>query len=117
VALLADQTSLDSGVAQPRRLGTGQIGWRDFLDRLEGLAKELDTCGLASQVVAPAGQLPSLRVVNPAMPMLAEVIYAGRSQDGLWWFWWPWAERIAPGDETVTAASVISRVLRVRTSA
>jgi hypothetical protein len=117
VALLADHTSLDSGALRAQRLGDQQRDGRDFVDRLEGLARELDSCGLASRLVAPSGQPPRLRVVNPAMPRLAEVIYVGRSQDGLWWFWWPWAERIAPGDEWATAAALISRVLRVRTPA
>jgi len=52
-----------------------------------------------------------LHVVNPAAPRLAEDVYVGRSQDGLWWFWWPWAERIAPGKEVGTAAAMIAKVL------
>jgi hypothetical protein len=42
---------------------------------------------------------------------MAEDVYVGRSQDGLWWFWWPWAERIAPGDEVVQTAAMIAKVL------
>ena len=86
---------------------------RYFLDRLEGLAGELGKHGMRTKVVAPPGRVPSLRVVNPAVSRLAEDIYVGRSQDGLWWFWWPWAERIGPGDEFAAAADVIARVLRV----
>ena len=82
-----------------------------FLERLEGLAAELAKHGLMTRLIAPVGRVPSLHVVNPAQSMLAEHVYAGRSQDGLWWFWWPWAERIAPGDQHGAAASVIARVL------
>jgi hypothetical protein len=82
-----------------------------FLDRLEGLAAELAKHGLMTRLTAPAGRVPSLHVVNPAVSMLAEDVYVGRSQDGLWWFWWPWAERIAPGDELAAAADLIARVL------
>jgi hypothetical protein len=86
---------------------------RYFLDRLEGLAGELGKHGMRTKLVAPPGRVPSLHVVNPGASRLAEDIYVGRSQDGLWWFWWPWAERIGPGDEFAAAAVVIARVLRV----
>ncbi len=82
-----------------------------FLDRLEGLADELGKHGLMTRLMAPPGRVPSLHVVNPVASRLAEDVYVGRSQDGLWWFWWPWAERIAPGDQLATAAALIARVL------
>jgi hypothetical protein len=85
-----------------------------FLDRLEGLAIELALHGLNTRLMTPAGRVPSLHVVNPLASRLAEDVYVGRSQDGLWWFWWPWAERIAPGDDMKTAARLIARVLAAR---
>jgi hypothetical protein len=85
-----------------------------FLDRLEGLAEELARLGLSTRLMTPAGRVPSLHVVNPAASRLAEDVYVGRSQDGLCWFWWPWAERIAPGDDMVAAATLIARVLSAR---
>lgn len=84
---------------------------QQFLDRLERLADELGRRGLQTSLMAPAGRVPSLHVVNPAVSRLAEDVYVGRSQDGLWWFWWPWAERIAPGDNVAEAATVIAKVL------
>ena len=97
----------------------GQVGGKPvptqrtqpFLDRLEQLASELTGYGLNARVMTPNGRIPSLHVVNPAAPRLAEDVYVGRSQDGLWWFWWPWAERIAPGKEVGTAAAMIAKVL------
>jgi len=85
-----------------------------FLDRLEGLAEELIRHGLITRVMNPSGRVPSLHVVNPVMSRLAEDVYVGRSQDGMWWFWWPWAERIAPGDDLIAAAAAIARVLCTR---
>jgi len=61
--------------------------------------------------MTPAGRIPSLHVVNPAVTRLSEDVYVGRSQDGLWWFWWPWAERIASGDDVAEAAAMIAKVL------
>ena len=102
VALVAGQTSGDPAT-EPYP--------PSFLERLEGLASELAKHGLMTRLMAPVGRVPSLHVVNPANSRLAEDVYAGRSQDGLWWFWWPWAERIAPGDQLAAAAAVIARVL------
>jgi hypothetical protein len=85
-----------------------------FLHRLEGLALELDRHGLRTRLTAPAGRIPSLHVINPAVSRLAEDVYVGRSQDGRWWFWWPWAERIAAENELALAATLIARVLGVR---
>ena len=85
-----------------------------YLSRLEGLAEVLAHRGLRASLMAPAGRVPSLHVVNPAAPALAEDVYAGRGQDGTWWFWWSWAERIAAVEDLEGAASLIERVLAAR---
>ncbi|HVB45204.1 MAG TPA: hypothetical protein VNF47_21215 [Streptosporangiaceae bacterium] len=82
-----------------------------FLNRLEDLAAELRRRGLTTRLITPAGRAPSLHVVNPVMGRLAEDVFVGRSQDGAWWFWWPWAERIAPADKVSAAATLIAKVL------
>lgn len=97
---------------QPVIAGAGH--WRDCLNRLEGLAAELDGRGLRTRLVTPAGRLPSLHVVNPAATALAEDVYAGPGRDGQWWFWWSWAERIAASADLDQAASRVSRVLAAR---
>jgi hypothetical protein len=102
VTLIAGQVGTESDVEPDPQF---------FLDRLESLAAELSGRGLQTRLMTPVGRVPSLHVVNPAVSRLAEDVYVGRSQDGLWWFWWPWAERIAPGDEIVAAASAIAKVL------
>jgi hypothetical protein len=78
---------------------------------LEDLAEALAERGLRARLVAPHGRIPSLHVVNPVATALAEDIYAGRSQDGVWWFWWSWAERIGVSEDLEGAASLIARVL------
>jgi hypothetical protein len=87
--------------------------WHANLTRLEGLAEVLDHHGLRTRLVTPPGRLPSLHVVNPSATALAEDVYAGPGPDGLWWFWWPWAERIAAGEDLEGAATMIERVLAV----
>jgi hypothetical protein len=86
--------------------------WRANLARLEGLAAILADRGLRTRLLTPRGRLPSLHVVNPLASSLAEDVYAGRGQDGRWWFWWSWAERIAAGEDVEGAAALIERVLR-----
>jgi hypothetical protein len=88
--------------------------WRVNLARLEGLAEVLAGHGLRARVVAPPGRVPSLHVVNPGAFALTEDVYAGRGQDGRWWFWWSWAEQIAVGDDLEGAAARIGRVLAAR---
>jgi hypothetical protein len=88
--------------------------WHAYLDRLEGLAEVLAGHGLRARLVTPPGRVPSLHVVNPAAAALAEDIYAGPCQDGTWWFWWSWAERIAVCEDLEGAAQLVSRVLAAR---
>jgi hypothetical protein len=97
--------------AQQARSTDGTEGWRANLARLEGLAEVLANHGLRTRVVIPPGRVPSLHVVNPSASALAEDVYAGRGQDGLWWFWWSWAERIAASEDLEGAATMIEHVL------
>jgi len=85
-----------------------------YLSRLEGLAEVLSRHGLRASLMAPPGRAPSLHVVNPEASVLAEDVYIGRAQDGTWWFWWSWAERIASGEDLDGAAAMIKHVLAAR---
>jgi hypothetical protein len=85
-----------------------------YLSRLEGLAEVLSRHGLRASLMAPPGRVPSLHVVNPEASVLAEDVYIGRGQDGAWWFWWSWAERIASGEDLDGAAAMIKQVLAAR---
>lgn len=78
---------------------------------LDKLAEELTHRGLEAWLMAPAGRVPSVYVVNPAARALEDNVYVGCGKDGLWWFWWSWAERIAVADDVDAAANAIVRVL------
>jgi hypothetical protein len=78
---------------------------------LEKLADELSHRGLEAWLMAPPGRRPSLYVVNPAARALEENVYVACGKDGMWWFWWSWAERISIADDLDTAATSIARVL------
>lgn len=77
---------------------------------LEGLGDELRDRGFAVRLMIPQGGPPSLHVVNPLASALAENILA-ESTGGAWWFWWSWAERIAPADDLGDVADRVTRVL------
>jgi len=95
----------------PPAARAGSSTWQANLARLEGLADVLSNRGLRARLMTPPGRVPSLHVVNPSAAALAEDVYAGRGQDGRWWFWWSWAERIAVGEDLEGAASLIEHVL------
>jgi hypothetical protein len=99
-----------SVAARPKR---DAPGFRDAnLHRLERLAWVLAQRGLDASLVAPPGRVPRLEVTHPAGG--AEDVYAWRCQDGTWWFWWPWAERIAAAAYLDDAAATIEQVLKQR---
>jgi hypothetical protein len=74
---------------------------------LETLAAELAGLSYQARLGGPAAGMSWLEVSNPRAPVLSERILV---QSG--WFWWPWAERLAPCGEAATAAAVVARVLR-----
>ena len=78
---------------------------------LEKLAEELTHRGLEAWLMAPPGRVPSVYVVNTAARALEENVYVNRGKDGLWWFWWSWAERISVADDFGAASTAITRVL------
>jgi hypothetical protein len=77
---------------------------------LESLGDALRDRGFAVRLMVPQGGPPSLHVVNPLASALAETIIA-ESTGGAWWFWWSWAERIAPADDLGVAVDRVTRVL------
>lgn len=83
---------------------------------LDKLADELTNRGLEAWIMAPAGRVPSVYITNPGARALEENVYADRGKDGLWWFWWSWAERISMADDLNGSAAAIARVLGVPAS-
>ena len=82
------------------------------LHRLEQLAGTLSRRGMDASLVDPDGRVPRLQVVHPVAKGTAEDVYVSRCRDGNWWFWWPWAERIAATADIDDAAARIEQVLR-----
>jgi hypothetical protein len=80
---------------------------------LDKLADELTNRGLESWLMAPPGRVPSLYITNPRARALEENVCADQGKDGLWRFWWSWAERISLADDIDAAASAITRVLQL----
>ncbi|MVZ99527.1 hypothetical protein F8568_003865 [Actinomadura sp. LD22] len=91
----------DTGTAAPARTR---------IEYLEELGDELAKRGLRVRLTLPRGQSPSLHVMNPDASALTENILAERGADG-WWYWWSWAERIAPADDVAAAADRVALVL------
>ena len=80
---------------------------------LDKLADELTNRGLEAWLMDTPGRVPSVYITNPRARALEETVCADRGKDGLWWFWWSWAERISPADDLSAAAAAITRVLQL----
>jgi hypothetical protein len=80
----------------------------DAVRHLESLAAELPAEEYESRLVIAHGRRPHLHVRNLSAGVLAEdvLVEAG-------WFWYSFAERIAPVTEAAVAAGKVARVLRV----
>ena len=74
---------------------------------LESLGAELNARGFDAHLVTPGGKQPWLAVRNPRAEVMSEDVMA---QGG--WFWWPWADRIAPATDVPAAAARVATVLR-----
>ncbi len=74
---------------------------------LEKLAAELGSERYAVTLVRMAGRRPHLHITNRTATQLTENIYTA---DG--WYWFGWAERVAPVSDIARAAEKITHVLR-----
>jgi hypothetical protein len=79
-------------------------------ERLEALAGDLARRGFRAHLISN-GQVPGVRVVNPAVSQLSEDVWAAPAEDASWWFWWSWAERITGIEDVDAAAFKIAHVL------
>lgn len=87
----------------------------EVISHLEVLAADLNVRGFTTTITSD-GRYPSVRVVNSTTAQLSEQVYAAPASDGSVWFWWSWAERIAPVRQPGTAAAKIAHVLAVPTA-
>jgi hypothetical protein len=79
-------------------------------EQLKALAEDVQKRGFAAHVVQD-GRYASVSVINRSVPQLSENVYIAPAEDGSWWFWWSWADRLAPIDDVDAAAFKIAYVL------
>lgn len=77
--------------------------------QLGALAGNLSARGFAAKLTR-AGRHTAVHVANRSVPKLTETVYAAPA-DGVWWFWWSWADRLAPVSDVEAAAFKIAYVL------
>jgi hypothetical protein len=97
-------------MAPVTRLERGTPALREAsIAHLEVLGAVLVRHGLSARPVVPPGRVPRLQVTHASGR--GEDVYTGRCEDGIWWFWWPWAQRIATVSQVDEAAATIERHL------
>ncbi len=89
---------------RPSRHGTDGIAFLDLL------AAQMHARGWNAYITTPAGRLTSLFVQDPRdRPKCGDIIAALDAATGHWWYWFSWAERIAPAHTPAAAADAIIR--------
>jgi hypothetical protein len=78
----------------------------DATASLDNRGAELRERGFEARLVTPGDRPAWLAVRNPLALAMAEDVMA---QGG--WFWWPWADRIAPAGDVPAAAARVATVL------
>lgn len=88
--------------------GTDPLAVRHLTD----LQTALIDAGLHATVVSRDGNTPPHLNVNaePRIRDLAEDVHCAPAE-GVWWFWWSWAERIAPVSDLDTTVQRVTRVV------
>jgi hypothetical protein len=85
---------------------------QDRIASLDALAAEMSARGWTAQVTTTTSRLASLFVQDPRDRAVCGDVLATRDDaTGDWWYWFGWAERIAPVTTPATAADAIVRGL------
>ena len=85
----------------------------DGIACLDALAAQMHARGWSAYITTPAGRLASLFVQDPHdHPKCGDIIAALDGATGHWWYWFSWAERIAPAHAPAVAADAIIRALQ-----
>ncbi|MGI5162956.1 hypothetical protein ACQEU3_01185 [Spirillospora sp. CA-253888] len=88
------------------------------LTALEELGAELARRGRRTMILT-GGPRPRLEVLErpgaapcaPAADSAACAVVCAAGAGGRAWFWWAWADRIAPADQAARAAELVDRAL------
>lgn len=84
----------------------------DGIAFLDALAAQMHARGWSAYITTPAGRLTSLFVQDPRdRPKCGDIIAALDAATGQWWYWFSWAERIAPAHAHAAAADAIIQTL------
>src|SRR5262249_19758432 len=74
----------------------------------EGRAAQLRAGGWSASLTEPPGRVASLFVQDPhGHAGCGDIIAAPDTATGHWWYWFSWAERIAPAHAPAAAADAI----------
>src|SRR5215467_8744500 len=93
-------------VSRPGHARAGEAA--DPVARLDVLAAHLRTRGWTTYIHTPAGRLASLVVQDPHhRAECGDILAAPDATTGDWWYWFSWAERIAPVHPPAAAADAI----------
>jgi len=85
---------------------------QDRIACLDVLAAEVTARGWAASVVAPPHRAPRLFVQHPSDTVMSGTILAAPDDaTSEWWYWFGWAERIAPAGSPTQAADAIAGTL------
>lgn len=80
---------------------------------LDALAAEVIARGWTACITTPPGRPVRLFVQDPRDPaMFGYIAATADDTSGEWWYWFDWAERIAPATVPGTAAEAIASILR-----
>ena len=83
---------------------------------LDVLAGQVAIYGWTAHVRTPAGRLPHLFVQDPQNPnACGDIVAMPNSATGEWWFWFSYAQRIAPVETLAIATHTIIKTLRTGT--
>ncbi|MFD0689256.1 hypothetical protein [Actinomadura fibrosa] len=78
---------------------------------LDDLGRALARRGFLTMIVT-AGARPRLEVLDRTSPDRYGTVLCERDGRGDRWYWWSWADRIAPAGELERAAEAVDRDLR-----
>jgi hypothetical protein len=91
-------------------MATGADAAQQAAAQLAELAENLAGQGFAASLAAER-QRTCLTVAIRSEPQFPVKVHTAPADDGSWWFWWSWGDRIAPVGEVETAAFKIAYVL------
>ncbi|MFI6519221.1 hypothetical protein ACIBF1_26940 [Spirillospora sp. NPDC050679] len=104
--------------------GTDTAGTDTGLAALEELGAELARRGRRTMILT-SGPRPRLEILEQpgaapcaqAADSAACAVVCAPDAGGGAWFWWAWADRIAPADQAARAAELVDRALEARGAA